>query len=57
MDFVEVFVNGESFGKHPVGMMQSFFVKDIDSSYKTEEDSEDEEEQTDIVPEFPKSIN
>lgn len=55
MDFVEVFVNGESVGKHPVGMMQSFFVKDIDSSYKTEDSEDGEEEQMedrDIIPEF-----
>ncbi|NCB02730.1 MAG: hypothetical protein EOM67_11280, partial [Spirochaetia bacterium] len=57
MDFVEVFVNGESLGKHPVGMFQSFFVKDIDSSYKIQEDDqedeqEEEQDDKDVTPEF-----
>lgn len=46
LDVMEVFVNGKSIGKHPVGLMQSFFVRDIDSSYKNDdlEDLEDIQE-------------
>ena len=57
MPLMEVFVNGESFGKHPVGLMQSFFIKEMDSSYKDVEvsDSDDEQEineTSDIIPSF-----
>jgi hypothetical protein len=53
MDPVEIFVNNKSIGKHFVGLMQSFFVRDIDSSYKND-DLEDEEETTTTTekPEF-----
>jgi hypothetical protein len=43
MDLVEIFNGEESLGKHPVVLMQSFLVRDIDSSYKN-----DDLEDTDI---------
>jgi len=37
MDLVEIFNGEESLGKHPVVLMQSFLVRDIDSSYKNDD--------------------
>lgn len=33
----EVFVNGKSIGKHVVGLMTSYFVHDVESTYKNED--------------------
>jgi hypothetical protein len=47
LDVMEVFVDGKSIGKHPVGLMQTFFVRDIDSSYKNDDLEDDDFEDFD----------